>query len=153
MPLPSRLRRPSLAALLIGAIVAGCAAPAPTQPRAVTLSTGTCPSPSYPAEARQEGVEGTNEVSFDVDAAGKVTRVAIVRSAGEKAGHRALDALAIDTVRRCSFPAAPGFLTGSSRMAFVWRLQDGAVPPARPAAPTAAAPTAPAAAPAAAPRP
>lgn len=139
IPLSSRLRRPGLGALLISAIVAGCAAPAPTQPRTVNISAGNCPAPSYPAEARQDGAEGTTELSFDVDAAGKVTRVAIVRSAGDRAGHRLLDALAIDTLRKCNFPAAPGFLTGSARMAYVWRLQDAA-PPAPPAAPATPAP-------------
>ncbi len=134
MPLSSRLLRPFPLALLMAALAVGCAAPTPTQPRTVVVSTGSCPQPAYPAEARQDGAEGTTELSFDVDAAGKVTRVAIVRSAGDKAGHRALDALAIDTLRRCSFPAAPGFLTGSARIAYLWRLQDDALP-AQPAAP------------------
>lgn len=88
------------------------------------MAEGKCGPPAYPAEARNTGAEGTTTLSFDVDAEGRVTRAAIIGQSGTSAGHRLLDALALETVNKCVFPAAPGFLPGSARVAYSWRLQE-----------------------------
>jgi TonB family protein len=88
------------------------------------MSTSTCKQPPYPLEAKQFGAEGTTQLDFEVSAQGKVTRVAIVKFSGDGPGHKLLDALALETLNKCSFPAAPGFLSASSRVEYVWRLRD-----------------------------
>ena len=108
-----------------GLLLVGCSTvPPPTQPRSAAISSGKCVQPPYPAEARTTGAEGTTTLAFEVDASGKVTRVAILEPSGTSAGHRVLDALALETVRNCLFPPAPGFLPASSKVAYSWRLKD-----------------------------
>lgn len=104
---------------------AGCVSnPPATQARTVQMAAASCNQPPYPAEARSSGAEGVTVLSFDVNAEGKVTRVAILQPSGTTAGHRALDELALATLKACSFPPAPGFLQGSSQVSYSWRLQD-----------------------------
>ena len=112
--------------LLTGAtLMFACASePVATQSRTVSMASGKCTQPPYPPEARSTAAEGTTTLSFDVDATGKVTRVAIVEPSGATHGHRVLDALALETLRTCAFPAAPGYLPGSSRVAYAWRLKE-----------------------------
>ena len=122
---PNALSFPGhMAALLVAFVASGCTTPAPTQARAISISSSNCKQPPYPADARRDGAEGTTELDFEVDATGKVTRVAIIKSAGAKEGHRALDALALESLKKCMFPAAPGFLPSRATLAYVWRLQD-----------------------------
>jgi periplasmic protein TonB len=124
---PIRWQLPSLGACTVAAALAGlaaCGTPAPTTPRSLSMSQGTCQQPPYPAEARRDQAEGTTELEFEVNALGRVTRVAIVKSSGDTAGHKVLDALALETINKCSFPPAPGFLAASSKVAYVWRLKD-----------------------------
>jgi TonB family protein len=117
--------RPKLLLLVASAACSACTStPTPTQPRSVSMSTGKCAQPPYPAEARSTGAEGVTTLSFEVDADGKVTRVAIVGPSGTSPGHRVLDALALDTLNKCVFPPAPGFLPASSRVAYAWRLKE-----------------------------
>jgi protein TonB len=59
-------------------------------------------TPSYPASARQLGVEGTALLSVFVDAAGHVGQVIVKQSAG----HPDLDRAAADAVRRWRFEPA-----------------------------------------------
>lgn len=109
----------------VAALLAACAsAPEPTQPRPLQLAEGKCAQPPYPAVARDSGAEGTTTLSFDVNAEGRVTRVAIVQASGSSPGHRALDALALESLQKCVFPPAPGFLPASSQMAYAWRLKE-----------------------------
>lgn len=113
------------ACLALAALLAACASPpAPTQPRTVAVAEGKCAQPPYPAAARSTGAEGVTTLAFDVNAEGRVTRVAIVEASGTSPGHRALDALALETLQKCVFPPAPGFLPASSRVAYAWRLQN-----------------------------
>lgn len=117
-----------VAALALGgaALLQACVTnpPVATQPRAVQMASANCNQPPYPAEARNSGAEGVTVLSFDVNAEGKVTRVAILQPSGTTPGHRALDELALATLRACSFPPAPGTLQGSSSVSYSWRLQD-----------------------------
>ena len=107
------------------ALLGGCAsAPTPTQPRSVSIAAGKCTQPPYPAGARDTDAEGTTTLAFEVDAEGKVTRAAIIGVSGSSTGHRLLDALALETVNKCVFPPAPGFLPASSKVAYQWRLQE-----------------------------
>ena len=109
----------------VAALLVGCAStPTPTQPRSVSMASGKCAQPPYPAEARDSGAEGTTTLAFEVDAEGKVTRAAIIGLSGASNAHRLLDALALETVNKCVFPPAPGFLPASSRVAYLWRLQE-----------------------------
>ena len=114
----------SLGPAILLAFLAGCGSPAPTVQRAVSLSAATCQQPTYPAEARRHDAAGTTEIEFEVNAEGKVTRVAIVGPSGTTPGHQALDSLALTTVSKCVFPPAPGFLSGKSKISYVWRIQD-----------------------------
>ena len=107
------------------ALLGGCAsAPTPTQPRSVSIAAGKCDQPPYPAGARNSDAQGTTTLAFEVDAEGKVTRAAIVGVSGSSTGHRLLDALALETVVKCVFPPAPGFLPASAKVAYQWRLQE-----------------------------
>ncbi|MBC7939460.1 MAG: TonB family protein [Chitinophagaceae bacterium] len=120
-----RTTTPAVAlALTLSAWLAACSTPAPTVPRNISLSSGKCAQPGYPAEARRSEASGSTEMEFEVNAEGKVTRVAIVKPSGDSPGHQVLDAVALATLRQCSFPATPGFLPASSRMTYLWRLQD-----------------------------
>ena len=102
-----------------------CAASTPpaTQPRAVAINAGVCEQANYPAEARQWEAAGSTEMEFEVNPEGKVTRVAILKPSGTSPGHLALDTLARNTLSKCTFPPAPGFLSGSARMVYVWKLE------------------------------
>lgn len=119
----ARLSAPA-AVCLLAALAACSSPPAPTQRRTISMSEGKCQQPPYPPEARASLAEGTTTLDFEVNAEGKVTRVAIVGSSGSTPGHRVLDGLALETLNKCSFPAAPGFLPASSRVSYVWRLKE-----------------------------
>ena len=88
------------------------------------MASVACQQPPYPAEARRTEAAGTTQLEFEVNALGKVTRVAVVGSSGDTPGHKVLDSLALETISKCSFPAAPGFLPAQAKIAYVWRLTD-----------------------------
>ncbi len=120
-------RLPAVAcALMLLAQITGCAAPpaAATVPREVSVGKATCQATTYPSEARRLGAAGSTEVEFEVNPEGKVTRVAIAKTSGTTPGHQALDALALNTISKCVFPAAPGFQPATARMVYVWRLEN-----------------------------
>ena len=81
-------------------------APHAAAPAAVTRTAiprgGYQITPSYPATARQLGVEGTALLSVFVDADGRVAQVVVRQSAG----HPDLDRAAADAVRRWRFEPA-----------------------------------------------
>jgi TonB family protein len=105
--------------------LAGCATPAPTERRTVSVASATnCAQPPYPAEARQSGATGTTTLEFEVSAEGRVTRVAIIASSGDGQGHRVLDALALETLKKCAFPPTPGLLPATAKVAYVWELKE-----------------------------
>jgi TonB family protein len=108
----------------LAVLAASCALPPPpaTVAREVSMAKATCQPTVYPEEARRMGSVGQTVVEMEVNAEGKVTRVAIIRSSGATSGHQALDALAINTISKCVFPPAPGLLSGSGRMVYLWRL-------------------------------
>ncbi len=113
------------AALCALLLLAACATePVATVPRAVAMGASTCTQPPYPAEAKLDEAQGSTQLEFEVNPLGKVTRVVIVKLSGNGPGHKLLDALALETLSKCSFPPAPGFLSATSRVEFVWRLKD-----------------------------
>lgn len=63
--------------------------------------TGSCSSTlnHYPAEAREQGLEGTVKVKVQVSAEGNVVSASIVKSSG----HSILDDSVLNNVRDCSF--------------------------------------------------
>jgi periplasmic protein TonB len=123
-PCSSVINPRTTVALLIAAAAAACTTPAPTAPRSISISASNCQQPPYPAEARRDGASGNTELEFEVNAAGKVTRVAVAKSSGDTPGHKMLDTLALETLNKCSFPPAPGFLPATSKLSYVWKLQD-----------------------------
>lgn len=110
--------------IALAGVLAGCAEPAPTKPRTISASAGNCAQPGYPAEARRSEAAGTTTLEFEVSTEGKVTRVAVISTSGQTPEHKILDALALSTLAKCTFPPAPGFLPSSSRLEYVWRLSD-----------------------------
>ena len=72
------------------------------------MAKASCQATSYPGEARRLGASGSTEVEFEVNPDGKVTRVAIAKTSGATPGHQALDALALNTISKCVFPAEIG---------------------------------------------
>jgi len=88
------------------AVAALPSAPPAAAPAAVTRTAiprgGYQITPSYPATARQLGVEGTALLSVFVDADGRVAQVVVRQSAG----HPDLDRAAADAVRRWRFEPA-----------------------------------------------
>ena len=123
MPFKYSATKP-LVALLIAGVLAACSTPTPTQRRTVSVGSGACPQPPYPAEARRSEAAGTTTLEFEVGVEGKVTRIAIIGTSGESPGHKALDALALETLNKCAFPAAPGFLPATAKISYVWQLKD-----------------------------
>jgi len=109
---------------ILTVLAGSCALPPPpaTVAREVSMAKATCQPTVYPEEARRLGAAGQTEVEMEVNPEGKVTRVAIIKSSGNTPGHQALDALAINTISKCIFAPAPGFLSGTGRMVYVWRL-------------------------------
>ncbi len=65
------------------------------------LAKGRMPKPSYPAQAKRNSQTGTVLIEFTVDASGRV----ISASAKSSSGWPLLDAEAVRTVRRWTFPA------------------------------------------------
>ncbi|HWP34821.1 MAG TPA: energy transducer TonB, partial [Thermodesulfobacteriota bacterium] len=75
----------------------------------------------YPLDARLRGAEGTAEVAFTIGPGGRLERVRLVRSSGD----RSLDAAALEAVRRgAPYPAAG--LTIEAPIVF--ELEEGAAP-------------------------
>ena len=108
----------------MAAVVAACTTPVLTQRRTVVVGAGTCSQPPYPAEARRSEATGTTTLEFEVNAAGKVTRIAILGASGESPGHKELDSLALETLSKCVFSAALGFLPATAKISYVWQLKD-----------------------------
>ena len=94
---------------------------APVLERRPIVDFGVCGKPVWPASSRQAKEEGTVNMSFDVDAAGKVTGSSVVKSSG----HPALDEAARTGIAKCTFkPAlAGGKPVGASvKVQYVWSL-------------------------------
>ncbi|MNS72213.1 Regulatory protein BlaR1 [compost metagenome] len=95
---------------------------APVLERRPIVDFGVCGKPAWPAASRQAKEEGTVNMSFDVDAAGKVTNSSVVKSSG----HPALDEAARSGIAKCTFkPAlAGGKPVGASvKVQYVWSLK------------------------------
>ena len=95
---------------------------APVLERRPVIDFGACGKPVYPAASLQAKEEGTVTMSFDVDAAGKVTGSSVVKSSG----HPALDEAARSGIAKCTFkPALAGGkpVSASVKAQYVWRLK------------------------------
>ena len=122
--LPATADTSAVLAFLIAAMLAACTTPTPTQRRRVSVGAGNCGQPPYPVEARQSEATGTTMLEFEVSPEGKVTRIAIIGSSGATPGHKALDSLALETLNKCAFPPAPGFLPATAKISYVWQIKD-----------------------------
>ena len=94
---------------------------APVLERHPIIDFGVCGKPVYPAASLQAKEEGKVNLSFDVDAAGKVLGSSVVKSSG----HPALDEAARTGIAKCTFkPALAGGkpVSASVKVQYVWRL-------------------------------
>lgn len=94
---------------------------APVLERRPVIDFGVCGKPVYPAASLQAKEEGTVNMSFDVDAAGKVQGSSVLNSSG----HPALDEAARSGIAKCTFkPALAGGkpVSASVKVQYVWRL-------------------------------
>ena len=107
-------------------------APAPPAPVAARPAIGdvTACAPraeDYPPPAIRAEATGTTRVRFTIDAAGKLTKAEVAKSAGSSREHRLLDRVAIDKLSTCKFTPgidANGKPTGGSfDVEYVWKLQ------------------------------
>ncbi len=94
---------------------------APVLERRPVIDFGVCGKPVYPAASLKAKEEGTVNMSFDVDAAGKVHGSSVVKSSG----HPALDEAARSGIAKCTFkPALAGGkpVSASVKVQYVWSL-------------------------------
>ena len=94
---------------------------APVLERRPVIDFGVCGKPVDPATSLQAKEEGTVNMSFDVNAAGKVTNSSVVKSSG----HPALDEAARSGIAKCTFkPALAGGkpVSASVKVQYVWSL-------------------------------
>lgn len=82
------------------------AAPAPAASFVEAIANDTNEPPRYPALARRRGVEGDVVLLVTVDARGEVIKVALQKSAGLTAAHKALHHAAITAVFRWRYRPA-----------------------------------------------
>jgi len=94
---------------------------APVLERRPIIDFGVCGKPVYPAASLQAKEEGTVNMSFDVNASGKVLGSSVVKSSG----HPALDEAARSGIAKCTFkPALAGGkpVSASVKVQYVWSL-------------------------------
>ena len=94
---------------------------APVLERRPIIDFDVCGKPVYPAASLQAKEEGKVNLSFDVDAAGKVLGSSVVKSSG----HPALDEAARSGIAKCTFkPALAGGrpVSASVKVQYVWSL-------------------------------
>ncbi|UQV45811.1 energy transducer TonB [Janthinobacterium lividum] len=106
--MPYRLPPSSASSLLATACLAillpGChtATPAPLSTLAVRVPASMpagCPPPSWPLGEKRRGAQGRVTLHFTVEADGKVSQAAVIRSSG----YPALDQAARDALAKCVF--------------------------------------------------
>lgn len=94
---------------------------APVMERKPIIDFNACGKPVYPAASLQAKEEGKVNLSFDVDATGKVLGSNVVKSSG----HPALDEAARSGIAKCTFkPALAGGkpVSASVKVQYVWTL-------------------------------
>ena len=94
---------------------------APVLERRPIIDFGVCGKPVYPAASLQAKEEGKVNLSFDVDAAGKVLGSSVVKSSG----HPALDEAARSGIAKCTFKPALADgkpVSASAKVQYVWSL-------------------------------
>lgn len=86
-----------------------------------------CFHPAYPTAAAGAGATGSTTLEITVDATSTVTRVVVVKSAGDTPAHKLLDQAAIDDIATCTINAARGRdgqpVSTTARMTFNWVLR------------------------------
>ncbi|WP_144289826.1 energy transducer TonB, partial [Ideonella sp. A 288] len=84
-------------------------------------------SDDYPPAAARAEATGTTKIRFTIDAAGKLVKTEVVRSAGASREHRLLDRVAADKLGSCNF--TPGIdehgkpMGGTFEVDYVWKLE------------------------------
>jgi periplasmic protein TonB len=107
------------------------APPAPpvraSRPAIANVSACAPKAADYPAAASRAEATGTTRVRFTIDAAGKLAKAEVVRSAGPSREHRMLDRVAVEKLSECTF--TPGMdenghpTGGTFEVDYVWTLE------------------------------
>jgi protein TonB len=91
------------------------------------INVNSCEKPEYPAAALRAEATGTTKIRFTVDAAGKVSKAEIEKSAGPSREHRLLDRTAIDALSKCPFKPGTdenGQAVGATTVVeYVWKTE------------------------------
>ncbi|MDN2710883.1 energy transducer TonB [Janthinobacterium sp. SUN118] len=93
-----------LATAGLAVLLQGCntTTPAPSATPAVVVPASMpagCAAPAWPLEAKRHGAQGRVTLRFTVEADGKVSKAAVIRSSG----YPALDQAARDALAKCVF--------------------------------------------------
>jgi TonB family protein len=106
--LPYRLSRSSASSLLATAclviLLPGCHTATPASPstpavRVPASMPAGCAPPAWPLDEKRRGAQGRVTLHFTVEADGKVSKAAVIRSSG----YPALDEAARDALAKCLF--------------------------------------------------
>jgi protein TonB len=90
------------------------------------LGKSVRPDRDYPRLAKQRGWQGKTIVVLQIDAAGKVNRIAV----GETSGYDVLDDRALELVRRLQLPRIPDIWRGrpfEAKLNVRFTLKDGGI--------------------------
>ena len=112
-------------------VTAPATAPAPVRaaakPAIANVQACAPKGEDYPAAALRAEATGTTKIRFTIDAAGKLVKTEVLKSAGASREHRLLDRVATEKLAGCSF--SPGIddqgrpVGGTFDVDYVWKTE------------------------------
>jgi TonB family protein len=126
----TRRSRKALSVLALTAATYGCATDTEQStakascPKSSHQTECSCEKPTYPAESRRSGEEGTVRVAVVISAGGQVTHAEVTKSSG----YPRLDAASVAAISKSCFkPAMRNGVPVEGRLEgeMVWRLEGG----------------------------